>query len=81
MTYESSWQIGHQLISAGRDSSVRLSTITLGGHYTRVRTEATSKETGSEIEQVALYFAGGDQMHDFRVIQNHVAEHIERSIV
>ena len=78
---ESSWQIGHQLISAGRDSSVRLSTITLGGHYTRVRTEATSKETGSEIEQVALYFAGGDQMHDFRVIQNHVAEHTSSDLL
>jgi Fe-S cluster assembly protein SufD len=78
---EMSWQIGHQLISAGRDSSVRLSTITLGGYYTRVRTEATSKETGSEIEQVALYFAGGDQMHDFRVIQNHVAEHTSSDLL
>jgi Fe-S cluster assembly protein SufD len=78
---EVSWQIGHQLISAGRDSSVRLSTITLGGYYTRVRTEATSKETGSEIEQVALYFAGGDQMHDFRVIQNHVAEHTSSDLL
>jgi len=78
---ESSWQIGHQLVSAGRDSFVRLSTITLGGYYTRVRTEATSKETGSAIEQVALYFAGGDQMHDFRVIQNHVAEHTSSDLL
>lgn len=78
---ESSWQIGHQLVDAGRDASVSLSTITLGGYYTRVRTEVSSREPGSSIRQVALYFAAGDQMHDFRVIQNHIAPHTSSDLL
>ncbi|MEL0075743.1 MAG: Fe-S cluster assembly protein SufD [Ilumatobacter sp.] len=75
------WQVGHQLISGDRDSSVRLSTVTLGGHYTRVRTEARSTGPGASTKQVALYFAGGDQMHDFRVIQDHDAPHTSSDLL
>ena len=72
---EQSWQIGHQLVTGDRDSTTALSTVTLGGHYTRVRTEASAIATGATMRQVALYFAAGDQMHDFRVIQEHAAPH------
>jgi len=75
------WQVGHQLISGDRDSSVRLSTVTLGGYYTRVRTEARSIGPGASTKQVALYFAGGDQMHDFRVIQDHDAPHTSSDLL
>ena len=47
----------------------------LGGHYARVRTEARLAGAGGSTRQVALYFAGGDQMHDFRTIQDHDAPH------
>jgi Fe-S cluster assembly protein SufD len=70
-----SWQIGHQLVSGDRDSTTALSTVTLGGHYTRVRTQASAIASGATMRQVALYFAAGDQMHDFRVIQEHLAPH------
>lgn len=70
---ESAWSIGHQQSDSGRDSTLLVSTVALGGDYARVRTEARSSGRGASTRQVALYFADGDQMHDFRVIQDHVA--------
>jgi Fe-S cluster assembly protein SufD len=67
------WSIGHQQASGERDSSILLATVALGGDYARVRTEAKVVGPGASTRQVALYFAGGDQMHDFRTIQDHAA--------
>lgn len=69
---DDSWQIGHQMLRGDRDSTINLSTVTLGGRYTRVRTESESIGQGAFLRQVALYFAAGEQMHDFRVHQNHL---------
>jgi len=67
------WQIGNQQSVGERDSTTLLATVTLGGNYVRARTEARLSGQGSSTKQVALYFAGGDQMHDFRTIQDHDA--------
>ncbi|MGI9643863.1 MAG: Fe-S cluster assembly protein SufD [Ilumatobacteraceae bacterium] len=67
------WQIGNQQSVGERDSSTLLATVTLGGEYVRARTEARISGAGGSTRQVALYFAGGDQMHDFRTIQDHDA--------
>ena len=67
------WQIGNQQAVGDRDSSTTLATVTLGGDYVRARTEARLVGQGGSTKQVALYFAGGDQMHDFRTIQDHAA--------
>jgi Fe-S cluster assembly protein SufD len=67
------WSIGHQQAEGDRDSSTLLATVALGGDYVRVRTEARLVGAGGSTRQVALYFAGDDQMHDFRTIQEHVA--------
>jgi Fe-S cluster assembly protein SufD len=67
------WQIGNQQSVGERDSSTMLATVTLGGEYVRARTEARLTGQGGSTRQVALYFAGGDQMHDFRTIQDHDA--------
>jgi Fe-S cluster assembly protein SufD len=69
------WQIGHQQAVGGGDSNTTLGTVALGGHYARVRTEARISGRGGNTRQVALYFAGGKQMHDFRTIQDHDAPH------
>ena len=69
------WQIGNQQSVGERDSSTTLATVTLGGEYVRARTEARLSGQGGTTKQVALYFAGGDQMHDFRTIQDHDAPH------
>jgi Fe-S cluster assembly protein SufD len=67
------WQIGNQQAVGERDSSTLLATVTLGGDYVRARTEARLSGQGGSTKQVALYFAGGTQMHDFRTIQDHDA--------
>ena len=72
---EKDWLIGHQQAVGDRDSTVMLSTVALGGHYARVRTEARVSGSGASTRQIALYFAGGEQMHDFRTIQDHDAPH------
>ncbi|MEM8745425.1 MAG: SufD family Fe-S cluster assembly protein, partial [Actinomycetota bacterium] len=63
---DATWQIGNQQAVGDRDSSVTLATVTLGGDYVRARTEARISGQGGSTKQVALYFAGGGQMHDFR---------------
>lgn len=75
------WQIGHQQAIAERDSSLLLATVALGGDYARVRTEARAMGSGSTTRQVALYFAGGTQMHDFRTIQDHIAPHTQSDLL
>lgn len=75
------WQIGHQQADAGRDAQLLLATVALGGDYARVRTEARNSGTGSSTRQVALYFAGGDQMHDFRTIQDHIAPRTQSDLL
>ncbi|MFZ9394082.1 MAG: Fe-S cluster assembly protein SufD [Ilumatobacteraceae bacterium] len=67
------WQIGHQQAVGHRDSTIRLNTVALGGDYARVRAEARLVEQGANAQQLALYFASGTQMHDFRTLQHHVA--------
>lgn len=67
------WQIGSQRAIGERDSTVLLGTVALGGDYARVRTDARLTGQGASARQVALYFAGGSQMHDFRTTQDHAA--------
>jgi Fe-S cluster assembly protein SufD len=67
------WQIGHLQACGEADSSITLATVALGGHYARLRTEARITGRGGTTKQLALYFADGEQMHDFRTIQDHAA--------
>ncbi len=75
------WSLGNQQAVGGRDSSTLLATVALGGDYARVRTEARISGQGGSTRQVALYFAGGDQMHDFRTIQDHDAPHTHSDLL
>ena len=70
---ESSWLIGRQHSVGQRDSDTLLASVSLGGDYARVVTDARVEGVGANTRQVALYFAGGEQMHDFRTLQDHVA--------
>ena len=78
---ERTWQIGNQQSVGERDSSTLLATVTLGGDYVRARTEARLTGQGASTKQVALYFAGGEQMHDFRTIQDHDAPHTNSDLL
>ena len=67
------WQLGHQQATGERDSTTLLATVALGGDYARVRTDARVVGQGATTKQVALYYADGTQMHDFRTLQDHIA--------
>jgi len=67
------WQLGHQQATGERDSTTLLATVALGGDYARVRTDARLVGQGGTTKQVALYYADGNQMHDFRTLQDHIA--------
>jgi len=67
------WQIAHQQSVGHRDSTIRVNTVALGGDYARVRAEVRLVEQGASAQQLALYFASGSQMHDFRSLQIHEA--------
>ena len=70
---DATWQLGNQQAVGERDSTTMLATVTLGGDYVRASTNARLVGQGAFTKQVALYFAGGDQMHDFRTTQDHDA--------
>jgi Fe-S cluster assembly protein SufD len=67
------WSLGHQQATGDRDSTTLLATVALGGDYARVRTDARLVGQGATTKQVALYYADGHQMHDFRTLQDHAA--------
>lgn len=67
------WQIAAQQAIAERDATLLLGTVALGGDYARVRTDARLVGQGANARQIAIYFAGGTQMHDFRTLQDHAA--------
>jgi Fe-S cluster assembly protein SufD len=69
----STWLLGHQQAEGHRDSSTQLGTVALGGDYARVRTDASGVGQGASTTQIAVYFASGTQMHDFRTLQDHIA--------
>ena len=67
------WQLAHQQATGERDSTTLLATVALGGDYARVRTDARVVGQGATTKQIALYYADGTQMHDFRTLQDHIA--------
>ncbi len=67
------WQIGLQASRAGRDATVTSAAVALGGSYARLRTDSALVAPGASGRLLALYFAAGHQMHDFRTVQDHRA--------
>ncbi|NDA97416.1 MAG: SufD family Fe-S cluster assembly protein, partial [Actinobacteria bacterium] len=66
-------QIGYQQAVGQRDSTMQMFTVALGGDYARMRAEVRLEGQGASAQQVALYFADENQMHDFRTLQDHAA--------
>ena len=75
------WQIGYQQAVGQRDSMMKLFTVALGGDYARMRAEVRLEGQGANSQQVALYFADENQMHDFRTLQDHAAPRTHSSLL
>ncbi|MET0420231.1 MAG: Fe-S cluster assembly protein SufD [Acidimicrobiia bacterium] len=75
------WQIALQRAHLGRDASLKSSVVALGGHYARLRSESLLAGEGAESELTAVYFGDGDQMLDFRTLQDHAAPHTRSDLL
>ena len=67
------WSVALQRAHLGRDATLSSSAVALGGDYARLRTESRLDGQGAESDLLAVYFGDGEQMHDFRTFQDHVA--------
>jgi Fe-S cluster assembly protein SufD len=67
------WQVGYHLSRVGRDASLSTANLVLGGDYARVRTDSRLVGQGGTSKLLAVYFGEGNQMHDFRTLQDHDA--------
>ena len=67
------WHLASQVGRVGADGLLQSFTVALGGSYARQRTDATLSGEGARSELRAAYLGRGDQMLDFRTLQDHVA--------
>ena len=67
------WQVALQRAHVGRDASLRSAAVALGGYYARLRSESRLEGVGGESDLTAVYFGDGQQMLDFRTLQDHHA--------
>jgi Fe-S cluster assembly protein SufD len=67
------WQVGYAVSEVGRDAFLESAAVALGGDYARLRTDARVLGQGATSNLLAIYFAAGKQMHDFRTLQDHHA--------
>ena len=75
------WQLGHSWSRAGRDAHLKLFTASLGGEYARTRTDSRLEGQGGSAELLAAYLGDGDQVHDFRTLQEHDAPRTTSDLV
>jgi Fe-S cluster assembly protein SufD len=75
------WQIGRLAATAGRDAKLASFQASLGGSYARVQTDSVLTGQGGSAQLLAAYFADGDQMHDFRTLQEHAAPRTTSDLV
>lgn len=67
------WEVALQRAHVGRDARLTSGAVALGGSYARLRSESFVTGQGGESNLLAVYFGDGDQMLDFRTLQDHEA--------
>jgi Fe-S cluster assembly protein SufD len=65
------WHFADQRAELGKDATLRLFNVTLGGKFSKTRVEATLAGEGANAELKAIYFASGEQFFDFHTLQDH----------
>ncbi len=69
------WALARIGASIGRDATLRTFTAGLGSAYGRCRLDASATGEGGSTEITSVYLGSGDQVHDVRTMQDHVAAH------
>jgi Fe-S cluster assembly protein SufD len=71
------WSTGHLLARPGRDATTKAWVVALGGRYARLYLDAQLEEQAAAADLAGVYFGDGEQVHDFRSLQDH---HSSRSV-
>ena len=75
------WQISSTTARSGAGGSIISGTVALGGEYSRFRIDADLLEEGGEAQLSAAYFGDGNQLHDFRTLQDHTGKRTSSDLV
>jgi len=75
------WSLGHAGSRVERDATLKSLYIGLGGAYARLRTDSALTGQGGESTLLAAYVGDGDQVHDFRTMQEHRAPRTRSELV
>ena len=75
------WQFANQRFHLGRDAHLKMVDVALGGRFARLRVEAMLEGAGSSAEMKGLFFGTGDQVFDFRTMQDHIAAHTSSDLL
>jgi Fe-S cluster assembly protein SufD len=73
--------IALQASRVGRDASLQSFTAGLGGRYARVRTDSDLVGQSGRTSLLAAYLGTGEQVHDFRTLQDHHAPRTESQLL
>ncbi|MGD0381074.1 MAG: SufD family Fe-S cluster assembly protein [Acidimicrobiales bacterium] len=73
--------IALQASRVGRDATLQSFTAGLGGRYARVRTDSDLVGQAGRTSLLAAYLGTGDQVHDFRTLQDHAAPRTESQLL
>jgi Fe-S cluster assembly protein SufD len=73
--------IAVQASRVGRDASLQSFTAGLGGRYARVRTDSDLVGQSGRTSLLAAYLGTGEQVHDFRTLQDHHAPRTESQLL
>lgn len=67
------WQLAHQASVIGADASLESYAVALGGSYARLRTDSQLRGESGTSSLRAAFIGRGEQMLDFRTLQDHLA--------
>jgi Fe-S cluster assembly protein SufD len=70
---DAAWSIARLAARAGNDATMRTFTVGLGAAYDRVRADVCADGRGAQSEILSTYLGNGEQVHDVRTLQDHVA--------
>ena len=75
------WSLAHNGSRVTRDATLQSLVVALGGAYARLRTDAALTGQAGESTLLAAYVGDGDQVHDFRTMQEHLAPRTRSELV
>jgi Fe-S cluster assembly protein SufD len=77
---ERATSITHQKVRIGRDATVRVGEVGLGGRLARLDLNLDLVGAGSSTEVVGLYFGQHNQVLDYRMVMNHIGRNTSSDV-